>query len=244
MTNQASGGDLGNVGGIRALALYLVVGLVVALHAGAAAAISVQPLYFGGPFGFGFAADDVADMTPAAEADAGDRWVLAGARSLVPGSGLIISNHVSAIHENPQGQGRTPSEADPFIVDSTWTVANQTGAAIPGGFLVFTTIDVDRRYPGLLAGLDGDLLEIVEYSSAGTDYFFGAMRLPSLGVGQSVDLTVRYVVAGSLDYDAEANAFVLPRLGVAGLVVPEPMPLLGVVLGLVGLAAARVRRPG
>jgi len=181
-------------------------------------------------------------MPIATEAGPNNRWVLAGASPFLQGPGLIVENHLSAVHENPQGQGRTPSEADPFIVDSTWTVANQTGAALDGAFLVFTAIDPDHSYPGLLAGLDGDLLEILEYSFAGTEYFYGAMRLPSLGVGQSVDLTVRYVVAGSLDYDAESNAFVLPRLGIAGLVVPEPMPLVGIGLGMLVLVGVRAQR--
>jgi hypothetical protein len=211
------------------------------LGASAASALSINPLFFGGPGGFGFSASAVAEIEPSASASPSDQWILAGARSLVTGPGLIVANRLSAIHENPQGQGRTPSAADPFIVDSTWTVSNQTGAPISSGYLVFTKIDIDARYPGLLAGLDGDLLKIVEYSAAGTEYFFGAMALPSLGVGQSVDLTVRYVVAGALDYDAESNSFVLPRLGIAGLLVPEPMPLVGVALGLLALAGARAR---
>ena len=49
------------------------------------------------------------------------------------------------------------------------------------------------------------------------------------------------VVAGALDYDAESNAFVLPRLGVSGLVVPEPAPLAAIGLGLAALAGARSR---
>ena len=230
------------VGRSHGLIGSLVVGVAVWLHASASSALSVHPLFFQGPAGFGFTAAAVAGMPIAAEADRNDRWVLAGARPFLPGPGLVVENHLSAVHENPQGQGRTPSEADPFIVDSTWTVANQTGAALDGAFLVFTAIDPDQDYPGLLAGLDGDLLEILEYSFGGTEYFYGAMRLPSLGVGQSVDLTVRYVVAGSLDYDAETNAFVLPRLGIAGLVVPEPMPLVGIGLGLLGLVGVRARR--
>ena len=223
------------------MALSLVLGLGVWLHSGASNALGIHPLFFEGASGFGFAAAAVAEMTTAAEANRDARWIPAGARSFVPGPGLIVENHLSAVHENPQGQGRTPSEADPFIVDSTWTVANQTGAALGGAYLVFTKIDTDPRYQGLRAGLDGDLLQIVEYSFDGAEYFFGAMRLPSLGVGESVDLTVRYVVAGSLDYDAETNAFVLPRLGVAGLVVPEPIPVAGVALGLLGFASARSR---
>jgi hypothetical protein len=229
------------VGGSRVVTLAFVLGLGVWLHAGASNALSIHPLFFEGASGFGFGAAAVEGMKPVASADRNADWVLAGARSFVPGSGLIVENHLSAVHENPQGQGRTPSESDPFIVDSTWTVANQTGAALSGAYLVFTTIDTDSRYDGLLAGLDGDLLQIVEYSFDGAEYFFGAMRLPSLGVGQSVDLTVRYVVAGSLDYDAETNAFVLPRLGIAGLVVPEPTPVAGIALGLIGLAGARAR---
>lgn len=220
----------------------LAMAAMVCLHASASSALSVHPLFFQGPAGFGFAAGAVGEMPIATAVGPEHRWLLAGARQFMTGPGLIVANHLAAVHENPQGQGRTPSEADPFIVDSTWTVSNQTGATLPGSLLVFTTIDPDGRYPGLRAGLDGDLLQIVEYSSAGTEYFFGGMWLPSLGVGQSVDLTVRYVVAGSLDYDAESNAFVLPRLGIAGLVVPEPMPVVGIVLGLLGLIGVRARR--
>jgi hypothetical protein len=228
-------------GRARGRGASLVVGVALWLGAGGANALTIHPLFFEGTSGFGFSAGAVAGITPSAFADSSDRWILAGARSLVSGPGLIVQNHLSAIHENPQGQGRTPSVADPFIVDSTWTISNQTGAPLSDGYLVFTKIDSDGRYPGLHAGLDGDLLKIVDYSAGGTGYFFGAMELPSLGVGQSVDLTVRYVVAGTLDYDAETNAFVLPRLGIAGLVVPEPAPLVGIAIGLIVLASARSR---
>ena len=102
-------------------------------------------------------------------------------------------------------------------------------------------MDVDGSYPGLAAGLDGALLDILHYSSGGTEYFFGAVALPSLGVGQSVDLTVRYIVAGPLAYDAETNAYDLPRLGIAGLLVPEPATLGSIALGIAGLAAVRRR---
>jgi hypothetical protein len=206
---------------------------------GAAHAISVTPLFFDGPGGFGFAPADVVGLHVSASANASSHWVLAGGHALLPGPGLHIDNHLSTIHSNPQGTGGTPSEANPFVADSTWTVTNDTGAPIYDGYLVFTTLDIDARYHGLLAGLDGALLEIVDYSSAGTDYAFGAIPLPNLGVGQSTDLTVRYVVAGPLDYDAEANAYVLPRLGVAGLVVPEPAAIAGIGLGLALLGARR-----
>lgn len=229
-------------GGRQRLLFPLVAAAALWLHAGASNALSVHPLFFQGPDGFGFRATAVAGMPVVPEVGPEHRWLRAGARQFVSGPGLIVSNRLSAVHENPQGQGRSPSEADPFIVDSTWTVSNQTGTPLAGSLLVFMTIDTDGRYPGLRAGLDGDLLQIVEYSYNGTEYFFGGMWLPSLGVGQSVDLTVRYVVAGSLDYDAESNAFVLPRLGIAGLVVPEPMPLAGIALGLLGMVGARALR--
>jgi hypothetical protein len=219
--------------GAIALAASLVLGV------GAARAISVSPLFFDGPSGFGFSPEAVAALPVSASADAESHWLLAGARSLLSGPGLVVSNHLSIVHSNPQGLGQTPDESNPLVADSTWTVTNETGAPLPGGYLVFTTIDLDHRYDGLRAGLDGALLEIVDYSFAGTEYAFGAVELPFLGVGQSVDLTVRYVVAGLLDYDAETNSYVLPRLGIAGLVVPEPAAIGAIGLGLAMLAARR-----
>jgi hypothetical protein len=207
-----------------------------------ATAISVDALFFDGPFGFGFSAGSVTPLAMARVIGSEDEWVLAGGPGSFEGGGLLVSNQLSAIHSNPQAGGRTPSAVDPLVADSTWTVTNQTGQRIPDGFLLFTRIDLDRRYPGLVAGLDGALLEILEYSSDDTDYFFGGVRLPSLGVGESFDLTVRYVVAGAVDYDAETNAYLLPRLGVAGLVVPEPITLSALALGLAALAAGRARR--
>jgi hypothetical protein len=223
---------------IACAALVMGVGAV----ASSAGAISIAPLFFDGPGGFGFSNASVAHLPVSASATPASAWLLAGGRSALTQPGLAIDNHLSLIHANPQGLGETPNAANPLIADSTWTVTNETGRILPGGYLVFTTIDADRRYPGLQAGLDGALLEILEYSSAGTDYAFGAIELPRLGVGQSVDLTVRYVVAGLLDYDPETNSYVLPRLGVAGLSVPEPTALVGIALGLGALAGARRSR--
>jgi hypothetical protein len=209
--------------------------------AAAAHATSITPLYFDGPSGYGFAPAEVAALGVSATAGPSSHWILAGGRSLLPGPGLHVDNHLSTILSNPQATGGTPTAANPFVADSTWTVTNDTSAAITGAYLVFTAIDIDGRYHGALpAGLDGALLKIVDYSSAGTNYAFGAIPLPNLGVGQSADLLVRYVVAGPLDYDAETNAYVLPRLGVSGLVVPEPAAIAGIALGLALLAAGRV----
>lgn len=221
-------------------ALCGAVAIAIGFAAAEARALSVSPLYFDGPGGFGFAMDAVAHMPVSATAAADSRWLQAGGRALLSRSGLVVDPHLVAIHANPQGFGTTPSEADPLIADSIWTVTNETGQTLPAGFLVFTSIDIDHRYDGLRAGLDGALLEIVDYSFGGSDYAFGAVELPRLGVGQSVDLTVRYVVAGLLDYDAETNSYVLPRLGIAGLAVPEPTTLTGIALGLAALAGGRL----
>jgi hypothetical protein len=211
------------------------------LAARPAAAISVDALFFDGLAGFGFSAGTVGGRPIAAHADADDRWVPAGGRALMDGVGLVVDSQLVAVHSNPQGAGRTPSGEDPLVADSVWRVTNATGSALPPGYLVFTAIDVDKEYPGLDAGLDGALLDILQYSSGQADYFFGAVALPGLGVGQSFDLTVRYVVAGTLGYDAEANAYRLPRLGIAGLMVPEPITASALALGLGALAAARRR---
>lgn len=207
-----------------------------------AGAISVDALFFDGPYGYGFSADAVAGRPTARVIGPEDTWLLAGGPGTFEGGGFVVSNQLSAVHSNPQADGRTPNAVDPLVADSIWTVTNQTGQSMPAGFLLFTLIDQDRHYPGLVAGLDGALLEILEYSSAGTDYFFGGVRLPSLGVGESFDLIVRYVVAGAVDYDAETNEYRLPRLGLAGLAVPEPVTLTAVALGLVALAGVRARR--
>ena len=141
--------EAGAVSPDRVAAFRSSLGLALGLGAGAANALSVHPLFFGGTGGFGFSAAAVAGITSERSADA-ERSLDPRGRALaavrVPAS--IVANHLSAIHENPQGQGRTPSEADPFIVDSTWTISNQTGAPVPASYLVFTKIDIDGRYPG------------------------------------------------------------------------------------------------
>lgn len=230
---------MNRIASLRSVQLLALALLAIPAPAGA---ISVDALFFDGPYGFGFSAGAVAALPTARVIGPEDGWLLAGGPGSFEGGGLLVSNHLSAVHSNPQGGGRTPNAADPLVADSVWTVTNQTGQPIPEGFLLFTRIDQDGRYPGLVAGLDGALLEILEYSSASTDYFFGGVRLPSLGVGESFDLTVRYVVAGAVDYDAETNSYLLPRLGIAGLVVPEPVTLSALALGLAVLAGARARR--
>jgi hypothetical protein len=219
----------------------VALGLSVALAAAEARALSItdiEPLFFKGPSGFGFAAADVTQLglVAAAAATPRDTWTSAGGRALTPAPALGIDQRLTQVWSNPQAAGRTPSASDPFIVDSLWTVHNDSGKPLPASFLVFLQADPLHQYPGMPIGLDGDLLSIVDYSAQGIHYLFGAVRLPSLGVGQSFDFPVRYVVGGTLDYDAGRNQLLLPRFGLSGLVVPEPAPGTALALGLIGLA--------
>jgi hypothetical protein len=129
------------------------------------------------------------------------------------------------------------------IADSLWTVHNQTGRLLVAPLLVFTSVDPQHLYPIALppTGLDADLLQVLSYSYAGGDLFYGAIRLPTMPDGTQTQVTVRYVVAGAL---APGNPVPLPPLGVAVLgsyaLVPEPSTAALLGAGLV-LAAARAR---
>jgi hypothetical protein len=230
---------------LREMPIRRVAGCALAFAAALAAADAralslsdIDPIYFNGPGRFGFTAADVARAQLAVTGTASplDTWLSAGSQSLTPIPTLGIDQHLDTIDSNPQGAGRNPSTADPFIVDSTWTLHNNGAAPLPPTYLVFVQADPMNQYPGMPIGLDGDLLSIVDYSYGGIDYLFGAIRLPSLGVGQSFDVSVRYVVGGKLDFDAGQGAFLLPRFGLSALVVPEPAPLAGLALGLAAIA--------
>lgn len=223
-----------------------------ALGAGPARALAISdihPLYFSGPGGFGFSSTAVGALgkQPEFSATPASSFLDAGGRAAgaLPGPPLLIEQQrITAIHRNPQAAGRVPSVADPLVIDSQWTLRNDSGSVLPAGFLLFLLGDSRSplQYPGLKIGLDGDLLSIVEYSAGGVGYLFGAVRLPSLGAGQSIDFPVRYVVGGRLDYDAARNSFVLPQLGLSGLLVPEPGTAAALGLGLAALGARRGAR--
>jgi hypothetical protein len=232
-------------------ALFAVSALVCALLAAAPApALSIRdtkPLWFDGPGGYGFDAGAVtgAGLSPALHADPGDSWYDAGgSRRNLP---IGIDVDLGKIHRNPQAGARRPTRQRPFIADSTWTLTNQSGEDLEDALLVFTLGDASGRKKKKPLALDGNLVEILEYSAGGVDYLFGAVRLGDLaaeGPGSSVSITVRYLVGGPLRRSRQT--LFLPPLGVSAVtgwtLVPEPATGTALAFGLLALGAARRRR--
>lgn len=228
----------------RALAPFLGLALAMLLAPPAVALTigDISELYFAGPAGFGFDAGDVAGagFSAAFSASPGDDWIDAGEKSL--GLPIRITQNLGTIHQDPEGDGETPGTGNPYIADSRWTVWNKTGRKLLAPLLVFTVVDPLDSYPDVPTGLDGDLLQILQYSSGGADYLFGVVGLPDLEDDGSVDIDVRYVVAGPLEDDF------LPPLGLMALgtyetLVPEPDAVLLWALALaVVVGPARRRR--
>jgi hypothetical protein len=163
---------------------------------------------------------------------------------------LSIVQNLMIVYQNPQARGEpSPTPADPFIADSVWTVTNNSGEDFDADLLLmFTNVNLtafDGRltpgpYPDLLTGLDRDLLRIVMHTAGTADYYYLAALLGPLGIGESVQITVRYVVSEGPMPIVDSD-IVMPPLSVLGFVVPEPTTWLLLVLGLAGLVALRGR---
>jgi hypothetical protein len=219
----------------------------LALAAAPASALTqddITPLYFQPGGAQGFDPTDVAAIgrTPNLAASFTDLFLGAGG----PSSGApvqITSQVVSEIHQLPANA--TPS--DPAIVDSTWTVQNVSAGALAVPVLLFTTLDPLDTYPGdPLIGFDADLLDLLVYTPpSGPAIVYGALVLPDLAQGESVEILVRYVVGGPLEIQDATQ--VLAPLGLAVAVtyapVPEPSTLALCALGLAGIAAFSRKRP-
>ena len=214
--------------------------LLPSLGATALGLADVAPLYFDGVDGFGTSAGTaaMAGETPAYRATPQDAWI--NDVSADPLSLVTVQQALGTVHQNPAAPGLT----DPVIADSTWRITNRDAGELVEALLVFTSVDPLGLYPAAvpLLGVDGTLVDLVEYSFAGVDYLVGAMPLGDLSPGDFVDITVRYIVAGPLAGDDPAQ---LPALGLSVLgsytIVPEPSTAVLVGLGLVAFGVARRR---
>ncbi len=254
--------------------LALSLPLLLASAAGAITLAETNPLFFpGAGANTGFDATAVQDYLADSgrsiflDLDPGDEFLCAGNADVPfdPGASstcadetgyeleltqtlLFTQGAPEFVHQNPQARGSTPSPSDPFIADSTWTVENTSGAALPDTVLLFTNVnlanfagnELGAAYPDLVTGTDVDLLELVRFSSGGSDFFYAAAYLPALASGESVSFTFRYLVAGPTDLpeNAEGKA-VMPPISAIGAVVPEPGTSLLLATGLALLALRR-----
>src|SRR5262249_57074154 len=118
----------------------------------------------------------------------------------------------------------TPSPALPFVADPLWTVKNPTEGTLDDVLLLFTRTVPGADYPAVDVALDDDLFSVLRYTSAGVDRYYGALPLGTLDPGESVQVRVRYIVAGAMP--VLNGAYTMPPLGVAGIqgggYVPEP----------------------
>lgn len=156
---------------------------------------------------------------------------------------ITISQNLQTVHQFPQARGAQPTGASPFIADSLWTATNTSGVGYAQVLLLFTSVNLapfpgaiaPGGYPDLVVGLDGNLLDVVQYTAMGTDYYFGAVDLGPLGPGQSRQFTVRYVVTSG-PMPIVSNNVVMPPLKVLSVVVPEPGTIALLFAGLAGIA--------
>ncbi len=142
---------------------------------------------------------------------------------------------------NPQVPQGTPTQAVPFVADSTWTVQNDSGVSIANAYLLFTSVDFSGGYPNVLMALDQNKYEVASVGAGTDEAFYGALALGNLAPGATTQVTVRYIVAGNLPDDG--TDLITPPLGVAGLTnVPEPTALVLVSVGLGAMSLVQRRR--
>jgi hypothetical protein len=169
------------------------------------------------------------------------------------GYDITIRQDLQTVHQFPQARHSSPTNADPFIADSSWTATNTSGQEYQRVLLLFTSVNLapfpgainPNGYPDLEVGLDGNLLDIVRYTAGGMDYFFGAVDLGVLGPGESHRFTVRYIVSSG-PMPIVDNRVVMPPLKLVAQVGPVPVPEAGalalLLTGFAGIVLAGRRR--
>ena len=264
----ASGRLLRSLRGRRVLGA-LALGLAL-LAAGGARALTIadtNPVFLlgGGLFGFAKAAIDAAGLPVADTATPADAFLTAGNAIYSPA--LSITQSLGPIYQNPQASYLSPAAGcqagdvcqtptNPFLADSTWTVTNNSGHDIASVFLIFTRVSLSDGYPNIPVALDGNLIQILEYTASET-YWLAMVSLGALGDGNASDATpavedpqsthfsMRYIVGGDMPFSG--NEQVMPPIGVSGHErpgppVPEPGTALLLASGLLALGMAKRSR--
>jgi hypothetical protein len=212
-------------------------------------ALGVDPVYFNG---FGVFGLDPSGLTPDYYASAPVSFLSAANAT---GADLQVTQNLQqppwqhpqdpANSRNPGTNGgvpSTPTTARPFVADSVWTIRNTSGRALADVLLLFTRTIPGNGYPALDVALDDSIVSVLSYTNLDEvtrDY--AAVALGDLAPGQSVDILVRYIVAGPLP--VVSSRYLMPSLGLAGIEgfrpVPEPATVLLMAGGLAWLAARR-----
>lgn len=255
--------------GRRVGAVALAAGLLAARGAGALGIQDTNPLFFigGGQYGFTKAAVDAAGLGIGGETNSQDDFISAGNVQFNPE--LSITQSLGPIYRNPQAAYQNPAggchagdvcqtPTNPFIADSTWTITNNSGRDLDNVYLVFTRVMVSTPYPNIPVALDGNLIQILEYTDTGTSqkYWFAMLSIGALGDGnandgtpgekhQSTQFSMRYIVGGDMPFSS--NVQVMPPIGVYGLehaggFIPEPGTALLLASGLMLLGMANRSR--
>jgi hypothetical protein len=148
------------------------------------------------------------------------------------------------LSQNPGTNGGVSSPAtaaQPVVVDSIWTVRNATDRTLEDIlFLIMRTVP-QQGYPALDVALDDNLVGVMEYTTATSTRYYGAIPLGDLDPDETATFTMRYIVAGNLP--VIDSVCLLPQLSAAALegqyYVPEPTTALLLALGCISIAARR-----